>query len=151
MPSKKSSTSISSTFTQKQTHIYIYTKKNPSLQFQKGMMVTLRLAEALQRNVIFCRWLRWPQCLGGDSRAGMLLLVQMEPQGCRLPSSPQAGVCVWAGVAAGKAWSLEDSVVRFPEKIIKHMSCVIKIKLDVTRKWHANKSGCYIFYGQYEK
>lgn len=106
------------------------------------MMVTLRLAEALQRNVIFCRWLRWPQCLGGDSRAGMLLLVQMEPQGCRLPSSPQAGVCVWAGVAAGMVWSLEDSVVRFPEKItIEHVSCV-KIKQDATRKWYANKSGC---------
>lgn len=139
MPSKKSSTSISSTFTQKQTHIYIYAKKKTSLQFQKGMLVTLRLAEALQRNVIFCRWLRWPQCLGGDSRAGMLPLVQMEPQGCRLPSSPQAGVgvCVWAGGAAGMVWSLEDSVVRFPEKItIKHMSCV-KMKLDVMRK-----SGC---------
>lgn len=79
-------------------------------------MVTLRLAEALQRNVIFWRWL---QCWGGDSRAGMLPLVQMEPQGCRLPSSPQAGVCVWAGGrggAVGMAWSLEDSVVRFPEK-----------------------------------
>lgn len=95
------------------------------------MMVTLRLAEALQRNVIFCRWL---QCWGGDSRAGMLALVQMEPQGCRLSSSPQAGVCVWKGGTVGMAWSLEDSVVRFPEKItIRHMSCV-KPTLDVTRK-----------------
>lgn len=106
-------------------------------------MVALRLAEALQRNVIFCRWL---QCWGGDSRAGMLPLVQMEPQGCRLASSPQAGVCVWAGGAVGMVWSLEDSVVRFPEKItIKHMSCV-KIKPDVRRKWHANQSGCYILF-----
>lgn len=57
------------------------------------------MAEALQRTVIFCRWLRWPRCLGGESRAGMLLLVQVETelQGWWLHSSPPAGVCGWAG------------------------------------------------------
>lgn len=57
--------------------------------------VTLRLAEALQRSVTFCRWLIWRRCLSGDSRAGMLL-------------SPPVSVCGWA---EARAWSLEDSVV----------------------------------------
>lgn len=65
--------------------------------------VTLRLAEALQRSMTFCRWLRWWRFLGGESRAGMLLSAEeTELQGCG-PSSPTGG--------ATRAWSLEDPAV----------------------------------------
>lgn len=79
-------------------------------------MFTLRLAEALQRSVIFCRRLGWPQCWGGERRAGTVLpLVQKAPHGCWLPSGPTAVDCGWAAGALGAGvWSQEDSVVRFP-------------------------------------
>ena len=71
----------------------------------------MRLAEALLRSVTLRRWLRWRGCLGGESRAGILLFVEEGCQDCWLPSSPPAGVCGWAGGAVTWAWSLADSVV----------------------------------------
>lgn len=89
-------------------------QKKKSSNFKRAF--TLRLAEALQRSVIFCRRLGWPQCLGGERRAGMALsLVQMAPHGCWLPSGPTAVDCGRAAGALGAGrWSQEDSVVRFP-------------------------------------
>lgn len=55
--------------------------------------------------------------MGGERRAGMVLLVETELQGRWLPSSSSslpppaaAGVCGWAG-ATSTGWSLEESVV----------------------------------------
>lgn len=92
----------------------------------------------MQRSVTLCRWLRWRRCLGGESRAGILLFVEeekVELQGCWLPSSPPAGVCGWAEGAVTRAWSLEDSVVEVmvpgKKKVTEILSCFFVVYLLV--------------------
>ena len=85
----------------------------------------MRLAEALQRTVIFCKWLGWQRCLGGESRDGTLLLLPGETvlQGWGILSFPSAGVFGWVAVVS--AWSLEDSVVEVRIPGCKHLQkCV---------------------------
>lgn len=100
----------------------------------------------MQRSVTFCRWFSWRRCLGGESRAGMLLSVaeeQEEFQGSWLPSSsPPAGVC--EGAAVTRAWSLEDSAVEVTIPGMNKVAEILKYVFCSTHSSSLSKPGAYI-------